>query len=126
MSYEKISNSYQSRNREQSIALGREWFNSVLESKKKKSWSEYNRMKGFPSFWAVVNYQGHWIDSAMSYEVALSLAAEAVTGKQCLTTQEAVDYFASTTHKPVVEVSVIHSSMLERIYEHGNFLIDND
>jgi hypothetical protein len=88
----------------------------------KKTWAEFSNRPG-QNFWAVVSSDGFWIDSALSYEVALSLAAEFETCHlEDMDTQKAVDFFVSKTNKRYTGVSVIHSTMLKNLYETTDFV----
>ena len=90
--------------------------------KPKKDWSKFNKMR-MENFWAIVTPQGHWIDSAMSYEIAIELAAQHEIGN-AVDMEKAMEFFRSKSLKPYYGVSIIHSTMLRNLYEMTDFLVE--
>ena len=91
--------------------------------KPKKDWSKFNKMH-MENFWAIVTPQGHWVDSAMSYEIAVELAAQHEIGEGAVNLNQALEFFRSKSLKPYYGVSIIHSTMLHNLYEMTDFLIE--
>ena len=92
--------------------------------KAKKDWSKFNKMH-MANFWAIVTPQGHWVDSAMSFEIAIELAAQHEIGGGDVNMDQALEFFRSKNMKPYFGVSIIHSTMLRNLYEMTDFLMEN-
>ena len=92
--------------------------------RKKKDWSRFNKMH-MDNFWAIVTTQGHWVDSAMSYEIAVELAAQHEIGDGAVDLDKALEFFRSKSLKPYFGVNILHSTMLRNLYETTDFLVES-
>ena len=81
-----------------------------------KTWQEFRRYHGSDSFYGCVAPDGTWFDSAMFFTTAVHWCAEHA-GQSNLTPAQELDWMdiSDLTHG----YSVIHSTLLQRMYEKG-------
>lgn len=79
-----------------------------------KTWQEFNRFHGDKCFYGCVAPDGTWFDSAVFFETAVHWCAYAA-GEFQLSPEQEMEWM-STKGKDL-GYSIIHSSMLERMYE---------
>jgi len=80
------------------------------------AWKDFNRFHGSESFYGCVAPDGTWFDSAMLFTTAVHWCA-CNAGKFDLSTAQEMEWMddSDTSHG----YSVIHSSLLERMFEKG-------
>lgn len=77
-------------------------------------WSTFNRMKGVQEFFACVRHDGTWEDSARSYGAAINLCCMADRYPS-----DAMNDVMKLRHLEQAQWSIIHSSLMEKMYEAG-------
>ena len=75
-----------------------------------KPFKEFTRFRGFESFYACVDKEGNWFDSSIMFTTAVHWCCMAA-GKDNLSQIEEMEWMDDNS-----EFSVIHSSMLEKMY----------
>jgi hypothetical protein len=83
---------------------------------KKEQWSKFNRFHGSEDFYGCVDPEGNWFDSAESFEAALHWCCMCA-GEYELDTVEELRWMADEGLKR--GYSIIHSTMLRKMYEAG-------
>jgi hypothetical protein len=86
------------------------------QGKQKKTWAEFNRLRFHPpvGFYGCVAPDGTWFDSSASFEIAVHWCC-CQAGHHELTNE--IEWMSTEGVK--LGYSVIHSSMLEKMYEKG-------
>jgi hypothetical protein len=81
-----------------------------------KTWKEFCRYHGSPDFYGCVNAEGEWFDSSESFDIAVQRCCYSA-GAFDLTNEGEVQWMATEGRKR--GYSIIHSTMLEQMYEKG-------
>ena len=81
-----------------------------------KTWKEFCRYHGSPDFYGCVNAEGEWFDSSESFDIAVLRCCYSA-GAFDLTKDGEVQWMATEGRKR--GYSIIHSTMLEQMYEKG-------
>ena len=81
-----------------------------------KPWKEFNRMHSTDNFYGCVGPDGKWFDSGMSYTTAVTHCCY-YAGQFDLSVAEEAEWMATEGAK--LGYSVIHSSMIKKMYEKG-------
>jgi hypothetical protein len=79
-----------------------------------KTWKEFNRFGGSDSFYGCVAPDGTWFDSAIRFSVALHWCAYDA-GEFELSPEQEMEWMETMGSR--LGYSIIHNSMLERMYE---------
>jgi hypothetical protein len=79
-----------------------------------KPWVDFNRFRGSDSFYGCVAPDGTWFDSAIRFEIAVHWCAYAA-GEFELSPEQEMEWMSTKGRD--LGYSIIHSSMLERMYE---------
>jgi hypothetical protein len=79
-----------------------------------KTWEEFNRFRGTLRFYGCVAPDGRWFDSAISFSTAIHFCCYDA-GELDLTTTQEMEWME--TKGKAKGYSIIHSFMLERMYE---------
>jgi len=79
-----------------------------------KTWKEFNRFSGTLRFYGCVAPDGRWFDSAMSFSTAIHFCCYDA-GEFDLTTTQEMEWMETKGEE--LGYSIIHSFMLERMYE---------
>ena len=79
-----------------------------------KTWKEFKRFHGSDSFYGCVAPDGTWFDSAIRFEIAVHWCAYDA-GEFELSPAQEMEWMATMGSR--LGYSIIHSSMLERMYE---------
>ena len=83
---------------------------------RKKSWDKFNRFHGSEDFYGCVDPEGNWFDSATFFETAVHWCCMSA-GVSDLSPAEELRWMSEGGfHKGY---SVIHSSMLRKMYKSG-------
>ena len=81
-----------------------------------KTWEEFRRFHGGNSFYGCVAPDGTWFDSAIDFHTAIHWCA-CDAGEFNLSPTEEMDWMETTGSR--LGLSIIHSKMLEQMYEKG-------
>lgn len=81
-----------------------------------KPWKEFNRMHSTDNFYGCVGPDGKWFDSGMAYTTAVTHCCYR-EGEFDLSVAEEAEWMATEGAK--LGYSVIHSSMIKKMYEKG-------
>ena len=92
---------------------------SAEEIKRPKSWQEFRRMRGLDCFWGCVDKDGYWFDSSVLFEAALLWCYRHAGHSDDASTEEILEWIGGTRQGDQLPYSIIHSSMLEKMYEAG-------
>lgn len=86
-----------------------------------KTWKEFNRLvnPADKSFYGCVAPDGTWFDSSVLFTTAISFCCY-YAGKFGMTLEEEAEWMSTEGVK--LGYSIIHSSMLEKMYEKGLLL----
>ena len=100
--------------REIAFALGAE----AMMNQPEKPWKEFSRMKSSDSFYGCIDRDGNWFDSSVNYTTAvhwccMNAGASSATGS-CESEAQWMN-----TEGMRLGYSIVHSSMLEKMYEKG-------
>ena len=98
--------------REIALVLGEE----AMTQYPVKPWKEFNRMHSTDNFYGCVAPDGLWFDSGMTYETAVTHCCYK-EGEFDLSVAEEAEWMSTEGAK--LGYSVIHSSMIEKMYEKG-------
>ena len=79
-----------------------------------KTWKEFNRLRGSVNFYGCVAPDGTWFDSAIGFSTAIHWCAYNA-GEFELSPAQELEWMATKGRE--LGYSIIHSSMLERMYE---------
>ena len=79
-----------------------------------KTWREFCRMHGSESFYGCVAPDGTWVDSAKSFSTAIHWCACDAREFE-LSPEQELEWMVTMGSR--LGYSIIHSSMLERMYE---------
>ena len=81
-----------------------------------KPWKEFNRMHSTDNFYGCVGPDGKWFDSGMTYTTAVTHCCYR-EGEFDLSVAEEAEWMNDEGAK--LGYSVIHSSMIKKMYEKG-------
>jgi len=81
-----------------------------------QTWKEFNRMSCTDNFYGCVAPDGLWFDSGMTYTTAVTHCCYK-EGEFDLSIEQEAEWMSTEGAK--LGYSVIHSSMLEKMYEKG-------
>ena len=96
----------------------------AIENISKKPWEDFNRMSisGWSdNFYGCVDKDGFWFDSSVSFATAIHWVSMH-HGHHEFTTKEEIEFMAGEivdSKRKGSECSIIHSSMLRKMYEAG-------
>jgi hypothetical protein len=82
----------------------------------KKTWEEFRRFHGSDSFYGCVAHDGTWFDSANSFDNAVHWCA-CDAGEHNLSPEQEKHWMETKGRR--LGLSIIHSKMLEQMYEKG-------
>lgn len=83
-----------------------------------KPWKEFNRLKAHDSFYGCVDRDGNWFDSSVMYTTAVHWCCMNA-GASHATESYASEAEWMATEGEKLGYSIIHSSMIKKMYEKG-------